>query len=61
MPVKQKNGGGNRYIVYTDPTSLLLGELKQKGIYLFSPAVKTDFFSEISVTTGRGFIKNFSF
>ena len=48
MPVKQKNGGGNRYIVYTDPPSLLLGELKQNAIDLFSPAVRTDFFRNFS-------------
>ena len=43
MPVKQKNGGGNRYIVYTDPSSLLLGELKQKAIDLFFPSGKNKY------------------
>ena len=43
MPVKQKNGGGNRYIVYTDPPSLLLGELKQKAIDLFFPSGKNKY------------------
>ena len=43
MPVKQKNSGGNRYIVYTDPPSLLLGELKQKAIDLFFPSGKNKY------------------
>ena len=43
MPVKQKNGGGNRYIVYTDPPSILLGELKQKAIDLFFPSGKNKY------------------
>ena len=40
MPVKQKNAGENRYIVYTDSPSLLLGELKQKAVDLFFPSGK---------------------
>ena len=43
MPVKQKNGGGNRYIVFTDPPSLLPGELKQKAIDLFLPSGKNKY------------------
>jgi hypothetical protein len=43
MPVRNKNGGGNRYIVYTDSEPLNLKQLQGKVCELFFPGGRSNF------------------
>ena len=43
VPVLQKNGGGNRFITYTDADPLRIEELVEKACALFFPGGKNNF------------------